>query len=43
MRSIFKVLFYLKRNTPKSDGIVLVMERITIERKNLTGYGNTIA
>ncbi len=30
MRSTFKVLFYLKKNTPKSNGKVPVMGRITI-------------
>ena len=31
MRSTFKILFYLKRNNPKSDGTVPVMGRITID------------
>ncbi len=30
-RSTFKILFYLKRNTPKPDGTVPVMGRITID------------
>lgn len=31
MRSTFKILFYLKKNNPKSDGTVPVMGRITID------------
>lgn len=31
MRSTFKILFYLKKNTPKPDGTVPVMGRITID------------
>jgi hypothetical protein len=31
MRSTFKILFYLKRNSPKPDGTVPVMGRITID------------
>ena len=33
MRSTFKVLFYLKRNAPKKNGLVSVMCRITINGK----------
>ena len=33
MRSTFKVLFYLKRNAPKKNGLVPVMCRITINGK----------
>lgn len=29
MRSAFKVLFYLKRNAPKKNGLIPVMCRIT--------------
>jgi hypothetical protein len=31
MRSTFKILFYLKKNSPKPDGTVPVMGRITID------------
>lgn len=31
MRSIFKVMFYLKRNNPKLDRTVPVMGRITVD------------
>lgn len=31
MRSTFKILFYLKRNSPKPDGTVPVMGRITVD------------
>ena len=31
MRSTFKILFYLKKNSPKSNGTVPVMGRITID------------
>lgn len=31
MRSTFKVLFYLKRNSPRPDGTVPVMGRITVD------------
>ncbi|MCC8143740.1 MAG: site-specific integrase, partial [Tannerellaceae bacterium] len=31
MRSTFKIMFYLKKNSPKSDGTVPVMGRITID------------
>ena len=31
MRSTFKVLFYLKKNTPKKNGSVSVMCRISID------------
>lgn len=33
MRSTFKVLFYLKRNAPKKNGLVPVMCRITVNGK----------
>lgn len=33
MRSTFKVLFYLKRNAPKKNGLVSVMCRITVNGK----------
>ena len=33
MRSTFKVLFYLKCNAPKKDGLIPVMCRITINGK----------
>ena len=33
MRSTFKILFYLKRNAPKSNGLVPVMCRITVNGK----------
>lgn len=33
MSSIFKVLFYLKRNTPKKNGLVPVMYRVTVNDK----------
>lgn len=33
MRSIFKVLFYLKRNAPKKNGLVPVMSRVTVNGK----------
>lgn len=33
MRSTFKVLFYLKRNTPKKNGLIPVMCRITVNGK----------
>lgn len=33
MRSTFKVLFYLKRNAPKKDGLVPVMCRVTVNGK----------
>ena len=33
MKSTFKVLFYLKRNAPKKNGLVPVMCRITINGK----------
>lgn len=33
MRSTFKVLFYLKRNVPKKNGLVPVMWRITVNGK----------
>ena len=33
MRSTFKVLFYLKRNAPKKNGLIPVMCRITINGK----------
>jgi hypothetical protein len=32
MRSAFKILFYLKKNSPKLDGTVPLMGRITIDR-----------
>lgn len=32
MRSTFKILIYLKKNSPKSDGTVSVLGRITIDR-----------
>ena len=32
-RSTFRVLFYLKRNTPKKNGLVSVMCRITVNGK----------
>jgi len=32
-RSTFKVLFYLKRNTPKKNGLIPVMCRITVNGK----------
>ena len=32
-RSTFRVLFYLKRNTPKKNGLVPVMCRITVNGK----------
>lgn len=35
MRSTFKVLFYLKRNAPKKNGLIPVMCRITVNGKNL--------
>lgn len=31
MRSTFKILFYLKKNSPKPDGTIPVMGRITID------------
>lgn len=31
MRSTFKTLFYLKKNSPKPDGTVSLMGRITID------------
>lgn len=31
MRSTFKILFYLKRNVPKSDGTLPIMCRITVD------------
>lgn len=31
MRSTFKVLFYLKKNTPKKNGLVPVMCRVTVD------------
>ena len=31
MRSTFKILFYLKKNSPKPNGTVPVMGRITID------------
>ena len=34
MRSTFKVLFYLKRNAPKKNGLVPVMCRITVNGKS---------
>lgn len=34
MRSTFKVLFYLKRNAPKKNGLIPVMCRITVKRQN---------
>lgn len=33
MRSTFRILFYLKRNAPKSNGLVPVMCRITVNGK----------
>lgn len=33
MRSTFKVLFYLKRNAPKKNGLIPVMCRITVNSK----------
>ena len=33
MRSTFKVLFYLKRNAPKKNGLIPVMCRITVNGK----------
>ena len=33
MRSTFKVLFYLKRNAPKKNGLVPVMCRVTVNGK----------
>ena len=33
MRSTFKVLFYLKRNAPKKNGLISVMCRITVNGK----------
>ena len=33
MRSTFKVLFYLKRNAPKKNGLIPVMYRITVNGK----------
>lgn len=33
MRSIFRVLFYLKRNAPKKTGLVPVMCRVTVNGK----------
>ena len=33
MRSTFKVLFYLKRNAPKKNGLVPVMYRLTVNGK----------
>ena len=32
-RSTFRVLFYLKRNAPKKNGLVPVMCRITVNGK----------
>ena len=32
-RSTFKVLFYLKRNAPKKNGLIPVMCRITVNGK----------
>ena len=32
-RSTFKVLFYLKRNAPKKNGMIPVMCRITVNGK----------
>ena len=32
-RSTFRVLFYLKRNSPKKNGMIPVMCRITVNRK----------
>lgn len=31
MRSTFKILFYLKKNSPKPDGTAPLMGRITID------------
>lgn len=33
MRSTFRVLFYLKRNAPKKNGLVPVMCRVTVNGK----------
>ena len=33
MRSTFKVLFYLKRNAPKKNGLVPLMCRIAVSGK----------
>ena len=33
MRSTFKLLFYVKRNVPKSDNSLPLMGRITITRE----------
>ena len=33
MRSTFKVLFYLRRNAPKKNGLVPVMCRVTVNGK----------
>lgn len=33
MRSTFKVLFYLKRNAPKKNGLIPVMCRVTVNGK----------
>lgn len=30
-RSTFKLLFYLKKNEPKKNGAVAIMERITVD------------
>lgn len=32
-KSMFKVLFYLKKNAPKKNGKVAIMRRITIDGK----------
>ena len=36
MRSTFKVLFYLKRNAPKKNGLVPVMYHFSIYDNNTT-------
>lgn len=39
MRSTFKVLFYLKRNAPKKNGLIPVMCRIWKSHATLTLLG----
>lgn len=38
MRSTFKVLFYLKRNAPKKNGLVAVMYHFSIYDNNTKLY-----